>query len=86
VQLDQAYALDPQVAVRPEPFGALCYHYGNRRLTFLRSKEMLAVVEALDHQPSVAGALRHAGVEEARWSTFVKALDSLAGSGMIRER
>jgi putative mycofactocin binding protein MftB len=86
VQLDQAYALDPQVAVRPEPFGALCYHYGNRRLTFLRSKEMLAVVEALDGQPSVAGALRQAGVDETRWPSFVRALDSLAGSGMIRER
>src|ERR1700694_5873040 len=23
-----AYALDPAVAIRPEPFGALAYHYG----------------------------------------------------------
>ncbi|MGZ4705982.1 MAG: mycofactocin biosynthesis chaperone MftB, partial [Acidimicrobiales bacterium] len=27
------YRLDPRVALRPEPFGALAYHYGNRRLT-----------------------------------------------------
>ena len=25
------------MALRPEPFGALAYHYGSRRLTFLRS-------------------------------------------------
>ena len=30
-----AYALHPQLALRPERFGALAYHYGNRRLTFL---------------------------------------------------
>ena len=31
-----ATTLDPQVALRPEPFGALAYHYGNRRLIFLQ--------------------------------------------------
>ncbi|MCY7299756.1 MAG: mycofactocin biosynthesis chaperone MftB, partial [Ilumatobacteraceae bacterium] len=33
--LGVALALHPQVALRPEPFGALAYHYGNRRLVFL---------------------------------------------------
>ena len=59
-----AYQLDPQVALRPEPFGALCYHYANRRLTFLTSPDMVAVVEALDDHPSVGDALRAAGVAE----------------------
>jgi len=33
--LDEALALSPSVALRSEPFGALAYHFGNRRLTFL---------------------------------------------------
>ena len=33
--------------MRPEPFGALAYHFGNRRLTFLKRAELVAVVRAL---------------------------------------
>jgi putative mycofactocin binding protein MftB len=33
--LDRAWALAPQVSVRPEQFGALLYHFGTRRLSFL---------------------------------------------------
>ncbi|MFM7094839.1 MAG: mycofactocin biosynthesis chaperone MftB, partial [Actinomycetota bacterium] len=29
--LESSASLSPQVALRPEPFGALAYHYGNRR-------------------------------------------------------
>ena len=56
--LDRAFALAPEVAVRPEPFGALCYHYGNRRLTFLRSPEMVTLVRGLDRHATLADALR----------------------------
>ena len=31
-----AWRLHPQVALRPEPFGALLYHFGTRRLSFLQ--------------------------------------------------
>lgn len=86
VELTSAYRLDPQVAVRPEPFGALCYHYGNRRLTFLKSREMVAVVSALDAAPSLACALREAGVAEPRWPAFVAALSALASSEVIHAR
>jgi putative mycofactocin binding protein MftB len=42
--------VDPQVALRPEPFGALAYHFGTRRLSFLKTRTLLAVVQALaDH-------------------------------------
>ena len=41
-----AYPLHERVALRPEPFGALAYHYGNRRLNFLRAPELVALVEA----------------------------------------
>jgi mycofactocin biosynthesis protein MftB len=86
VSADHAYDLDAQVAIRPEPFGALCYHYGNRRITFLRSPEIVAVVEALAGAATLADAFEVVGVAEARRPTFLKALDQLAASGMIHER
>jgi len=33
--LHRAYRLNPAATLRPEPFGALVYHFGNRRLSFL---------------------------------------------------
>lgn len=32
LDLNRAYRLNPAVSLRPEPFGALAYHFGNRRL------------------------------------------------------
>jgi mycofactocin biosynthesis protein MftB len=52
-----AYALDAAVAIRPEPFGALAYHYGNRRLTFLRSPDLVALVRDVEHHGSADEAL-----------------------------
>ena len=86
VSLDERYELDPQVAVRPEPFGALAYHYGNRRLVFLKSLDMVSVVRSLGEHDSLADTLRAAGVDERRWPSFVKALDSLVDSEVIRGR
>ena len=45
--LERPLALHPQVALRPEPFGALAYHYGNRRLVFLQHVDMVAVAQHL---------------------------------------
>ena len=50
--LERRYALHPQVAVRPEPFGALLYHFGTRRLSFLKDPRLLAVVRGLADAPS----------------------------------
>ena len=86
VALDAALTLDPQVALRPEPFGALAYHYGNRRLIFLKSPDMLAVVRALADHETVAEALAACGVDESRWPSFVAALDSLEQSEVLRGR
>lgn len=84
--LDQAYELDPKVSLRPEPFGALAYHFGNRRLSFLRSHDMVTVVNALAAHPSVADALTAAGIDRRRWPSFEKALAALESSEMIRVR
>jgi mycofactocin biosynthesis protein MftB len=83
--LDSAarYGLDPQVALRPEPFGALAYHYGSRRLTFLRSPLLAQVVRELDNYPSVDSALA-ASVPEADRPAFLRALAALVDSRFIR--
>src|SRR5690606_22285044 len=39
--------LDSQVALRPEPFGALAYHYRTRRLIFLKHPDIVTVVRSL---------------------------------------
>jgi putative mycofactocin binding protein MftB len=84
--VERAWALDDQVALRPESFGALAYHFGARRLSFLKSRKLLAVVEGLAQQPSAYAACRAAGVSEAELPTYARALATLAESGMIRER
>jgi putative mycofactocin binding protein MftB len=74
------------VALRPEPFGALAYHFGNRTLTFLKSRTLVDVVEALADHPSAAATLAACGVTEAQRAGYVKGLADLARSRMIEER
>jgi mycofactocin biosynthesis protein MftB len=74
------------VALRPEPFGALVYHFGNRKLSFLKSKTLVAVVEALADHPSAAATLTACGVTEAQRPAYAKALADLARSQMIERR
>jgi putative mycofactocin binding protein MftB len=77
------WALHPQVSLRPESFGALAYHFGTRRLSFLKSRTLLAVVESLAGQPTGHDACRAAGVEPAEFEAYERALATLAESGMI---
>jgi len=81
--LDEAWALSPSVALRPEPFGALAYHFGNRRLTFLKKPELVAVVRALGESLTVRGALEQARVPESQWSAYLTALRGLVDSDML---
>jgi putative mycofactocin binding protein MftB len=82
--LDEAWALDPSVALRPEPFGALAYHFGTRKLVFLKRPELVEVVEGLGAAPTLRDALAAAGVPEGSWAAYVAALAGLAESQMIR--
>jgi putative mycofactocin binding protein MftB len=77
------WRLHDRVALRPEPFGALAYHYGNRRLTFLRSPDLVALVEALPAAASPRAAFDAAGLDPRRWPSFEKALTSLAAGDFL---
>ena len=83
--LARGWRLDRQVSIRPEPFGALAYHFGTRRLSFLKTRKLLAVVEALEEQPTALAACCSAGVTEDELAAYRNALATLAGSGMVVE-
>jgi putative mycofactocin binding protein MftB len=85
-ELERPWALDPQVALRPERFGALAYHFGTRRLSFLKTRALARVVESLADQPSALAACRAAGVPAAEMGGYEHALATLAAGGMIHER
>lgn len=84
--LDEPWRLSPDVALRPEPFGALAYDFGTRRLTFLKRPELVTVVQGLAAGADVRGALKGAHVPESQWPVFVQALESLAAAGTIQRR
>jgi putative mycofactocin binding protein MftB len=86
VDLDAGWQLDPQVAIRPESFGALAYHFGTRRLSFLKSRTMLGIVTSLADHVSPRAACVAAGVPEAQQPDYEQALCTLARTGMIRPR
>ncbi len=84
--LDGAWHLHPQVSVRPERFGALLYHFGTRRLSFLKSPALLTVVQSLDSQPSARAACAAAGVGPVDLPAYARALETLAAGSMICAR
>jgi mycofactocin biosynthesis protein MftB len=81
--LDLAWRLHPQVAVRPEPFGALLYHFGTRRLSFLKDVALTDVVRGLDAADSARAACRAAGLAGPVPASVADALGTLAATGMI---
>jgi mycofactocin biosynthesis protein MftB len=81
--LDAPWRRHPHVSVRPEHFGALLYHFDTRRLSFLKSPKLAAVVDALAEQPSARAACRAAAVPDEAMSGYGRALAALAASGMI---
>lgn len=86
ISVDSSCELHPNVAVRPEPFGALAYHYDNRRLVFLRHPDIVKVVSSLSSHNTIGDALHANDITEDRWPAFVSAIDSLVSSEIIRVR
>jgi mycofactocin biosynthesis protein MftB len=83
---DLAWRRARSVALRPEPFGALVYHFGNRKLSFLKSKTLVTVVESLAEHPTATATLAACGVSDAQRPAYLKALADLARSAMIERR
>jgi putative mycofactocin binding protein MftB len=81
--LERPWRLHRQVALRPEPFGALAYHFGSRRLSFLKARKLVDVVRGLEAHPTALDACRAAGVSERELPSYRVALDRLARSGMV---
>ena len=84
VTLEDRLVLHPDVALRPERFGALAYHFGNRRLSFIKHVDLLAVVERLDGERTVGEVMDQVGVEPRRHGAFLDALGTLADSEVLR--
>ncbi|TFV67813.1 UNVERIFIED_ORG: mycofactocin biosynthesis chaperone MftB [Bacillus sp. AZ43] len=82
----QPWRRSRSVALRPEPFGALVYSFSTRKLSFLKSKLLVEVVEALSDHPTAEAALAACGVTDAQRPAYVKALADLARSQMIEVR
>lgn len=84
--LNRAYRLNPAATLRPEPFGALAYHFGNRRLSFLKTRQLVTVVRLLESHESAADALAAAGVPARERTRYAAALAALADSEVIDAR
>jgi putative mycofactocin binding protein MftB len=82
---ERPWRLNPQVALRHESFGALAYHYGNRRLVFLKSRQLVTLVSSLAEYPSASDAIA-ACVPDGSRPTYERALARLAASGVIDAR
>ncbi len=76
-----AYRLSSRVGLRPEPFGALAYHFDTRRLVFLKSTDLVDLVESLGSHPSAAAAIDALAPDRRR--SFESALESLLESGVV---
>lgn len=60
------YRCSPTVALRPESFGALVYHFGTRKLSFLKTPQLVDVVSGLVDRPGVHAGLAASGTIEER--------------------
>jgi len=74
--------LHPSVALRDESFGALAYHFENRRLVFLKSRALVELVVDLEHHECARAAVS-AHVEDDEVDAYVAALGRLYDSGVI---
>ena len=82
---DRPWRVHPQIALRDESFGALAYHFGTRRLLFLKSRPLVELVSSLEEYDSAQSAL-DALIPESERTTYRRALARLAASEVIDVR
>ncbi|WP_199430482.1 mycofactocin biosynthesis chaperone MftB [Qaidamihabitans albus] len=83
---DRPYRLSPNIALRPEPFGALAYDFTTRKLSFLKTRTLVEVVRALEKQPDARSALVSADVPDGERERYLDALAGLLSAGTIEAR
>jgi putative mycofactocin binding protein MftB len=76
------WQLSEQVSLRDEAFGALAYHHGNRRLVFLKSRDLVELVRRLGDFDTAGDALDELVANDQR-ARYVAALATLHGSGLL---
>ena len=79
----RAWTLHSQVSARPEPFGALLYHFGNRRLSFLKERRLLELVQVLGDHDSARSAYVALGIPRTDWPRYDSALTALVASEIL---
>lgn len=77
--------LHPLVALRGESFGALAYHYGKRRLVFVKTPALVEVLRDLERHDSARAAVR-AHVPSGEVEAYLAALARLFDSGVVDGR
>jgi mycofactocin biosynthesis protein MftB len=85
-ELDRAWCLAPETALRSERFGGLAYSFTTRRLSFLKSRRLFDVVSMLDEHSSSRAACLAAGVTDQELPQILAALQTLAATGMLEQR
>ncbi len=69
--------------MRPEPFGALLYHFGTRKLSFLKNTKIVEIVSSLSEHPNARSACRAAGLDDKEQASYLHALGVLVQSNML---
>jgi mycofactocin biosynthesis protein MftB len=82
---DGPVRLHPLVSLRDESFGALAYHYGERRLVFVKTRALVAVLEDLERHDSARSAVA-AHVAPGSVETYLAAVARLFDSGVVDGR
>jgi putative mycofactocin binding protein MftB len=85
---DNGYQQCADVGLRPEPFGALAYHFVTRRLVFLKSPTLVELVGALSDHPSATAAVDAVVAPDSdhERQRYLAALASLCESGVVESR
>ena len=84
--LGEAWRLDGSVALRPEPFGALAYHFGTRRLRSSRRPSWSTSSSLATRRRSATPCSAPAVPESALAGVRRAPSSGLAAGGMITRR
>ena len=87
MNLDERYQLADGVAIRPERFGGLVYDYHTRRLYFIHSHHLAALVAELTGAEPLGETLetfgRRHGLPQMAMERLLKSFASLHAIGIV---